>query len=85
MQLRDIAMSGYDVWGETGCWGGGESVRFRIRRRGCITSSAVTMPVECFFRRPHALWGERVVRKYCMRPVPGVVDGQDDAAMFGRM
>jgi hypothetical protein len=43
------------------------------------------MPVECFFRRPHALWGERVVRKYCMRPVPGVVDGQDDAAMFGRM
>ena len=29
-QLRDIAMSGYDVWGETGCWGGSESVRFCI-------------------------------------------------------
>ena len=45
------------------------------------------MPVECFFRRPHALWGERVVRKYWVRSVRGrgVVGGQDDAAMFGRM
>ena len=32
-----------------------------------------------------ALWGERVVRKYWMRSVRGVVGGQDDAAIFGRM
>ena len=43
------------------------------------------MPVECFFRRPRALWGERVVRKYWVRSVRGMVGGQDDAAMFGRM
>jgi hypothetical protein len=43
------------------------------------------MPVECFFRHPHALWGERVVRKYWVRSVQGVVVGQDDAVMFGRM
>jgi hypothetical protein len=35
MQLRDIAMSGYDVWGR-GCWGGGVNVCFHIRRHGCI-------------------------------------------------
>ena len=35
MQLRDIAMSGYDVWGR-GCWGGGESVLSRVQRNGCI-------------------------------------------------
>jgi hypothetical protein len=50
-----------------------------------LNSSAVTMPVESFFRRPSALWGERVVRKYWVRSVWGVVGGQDDAAMFGRM
>jgi hypothetical protein len=45
----------------------------------------VTMPVECFFRRPRALWGDRVVRKYWARSVRGTVGGQDDVAMFGRM
>jgi hypothetical protein len=38
MQLRDIAMSGYDVWGR-GCWGGGVNVCFHIRRHGCIVRS----------------------------------------------
>ena len=55
MQLRDIAMSGYDVWGE----------RMLGRRWKCscscsktwLYSSAVMMPVECFFRHPHAQWG----------------------------
>ncbi len=83
MQLRDIAMSGYDVWGE----------RMLVRRWKCLCScskmwlhsSAVTMPVECFFRRPRALWGDRVVRKYWERSVQGTVDGQDDVVMFGRM
>ena len=50
-----------------------------------LYSSLVTMPVECFFRRLHALWGVRVVRKYWLRSVRGVFGGQDDAAMFGRM
>jgi len=50
-----------------------------------LYSSTVTMPVECFFWRLCALWGERVVRKYWARSVRGVVGGQDDAAMFGRM
>ncbi len=83
MQLRDIAMSGYDVWGERilgrrwkySCW----------CSKTWLYSSAVTMPVECFFRRPHALWGERVVRKYWARSVRGMVGGQDDVTMFGRM
>ena len=43
------------------------------------------MPVECFCRRPHGLWGERVVRKYWVRSVQGVVGEQDDVVMFGRM
>ena len=43
------------------------------------------MPVECFYRRPPALWGERVVRKYWVRSVRGVVGEQDDVVMFGRM
>ena len=45
----------------------------------------MTMPVEFFFRHPRALWGERVVRKYWVRSVQGLVGGQDDAVMFGRM
>ena len=83
MQMRDIAMSGYEVWGE----------RMLGRRWKCscscsktwLYSSAVTMPVERFFRRPRALWGERVVRKYWARSVRGMVGGQDDVTMFGRM
>ncbi len=43
------------------------------------------MVVECFFRQPCALWGESVVRKYWVRSVLGVVGGQDDVAVFGRM
>ncbi len=43
------------------------------------------MPVECFFRYPRALWGERVVRKYWVRFVQGMVGGQDDVAMVGSM
>jgi hypothetical protein len=34
-----------------------------------------------FFRRPQALWGESVVRKYWVRSVWGVVGGQADVAM----
>ena len=40
-----------------------------------LYSSAVMMPVECFFRRPCALWGERAVRKYWARSVWGVECG----------
>ncbi len=84
VQLLDIAMSGYDVWGERTMLG---------RRWKCscsclktwLYSSAVTMPVECYFRRPRALWGDRVVRKYWVRSVRGTVGGQDDVVMFGRM
>ena len=47
-----------------------------------LYSSAVMMPVECFFRHPRALWGERVVRKYWARSVRGMVGGQDDVTMF---
>ena len=43
------------------------------------------MLVECFFRHPHVLWGERVVGKYWVMSIWGVVGGQDDATMFGRM
>jgi len=43
------------------------------------------MAVECFFRRPCALWGESAVRKYWVRSVWGVVGGQDDVVMFERM
>jgi len=75
MQLRDIAMSGYDVWGKCS---------FSYSKTW-LYISAVTMPAECFFRRPRALWGERVVRKYWARSIWGMVGGQDDAAMFGRM
>jgi len=35
--------------------------------------------VECFFRHPCALWGERVVKKYWARSVRGGVGGHDDA------
>ena len=59
-----------------GCWGGGESVCFCVQIHGY--SSAVAMAVEL-------LWGESVVRKYWARSVWGVVGGQDDVAMFGRM
>ena len=38
-----------------------------------------------FFRRPRALWGDRVVRKYWARSVRGTVGGQDDVTMFGRI
>ena len=38
-----------------------------------------------FFWPPHVLWGENVVRKYWTRSFLGVVGGQDDVAMFGRM
>ena len=37
------------------------------------------------FRWPRALWGESVVRKYRVRSVRGVVGGQDDVVMCGRM
>ena len=50
-----------------------------------LYSSAVTMPVECFFRSLRALWGDRVVRKYWVRSVWGTVGGQNDVVMFGRM
>jgi hypothetical protein len=43
------------------------------------------MAVECFFRGPRALWGESVVRKYWARSIWGVVGGQADVAMCGRM
>ncbi len=43
------------------------------------------MFVECFFSQPRALWEESVVRKYWARSVQGVVGGQDDIAMCGRM
>jgi hypothetical protein len=44
------------------------------------------MVVECFFRWPRALGGRvTVVRKYWVRSVRGVVGGQDDVAMCGRM
>ncbi len=80
MLLRDIAMSGYDVWGE----------RMLGRRWKCLFSylktwlysSVVTMPVDCFFRRPRALWGDKVVRKYWARSVRGTVGGQDDVAVW---
>jgi hypothetical protein len=61
------------------CWGG-ESVHFCFRRHGCMT-----MALECFFRRPRALWGGCVVRKYWLRSVQGMVGGQDDVAVFKRM
>ncbi len=39
-----------------------------------------------FFRRPCALWGENVVRKYWVRSVMVVVGGHADVlAMCGRM
>ncbi len=38
-----------------------------------------------FFRRPRALCGESVVRKYWARSVRGVVGGQADVAMCRRM
>ncbi len=38
-----------------------------------------------FFSQLHALWGESVVRKYWARSVGGVVGGQDDIEMCGRM
>ena len=41
--------------------------------------------VLCFLRRLRALWGERVVRKYCARSVLGVVGGHAVAAICGRM
>ncbi len=75
MQQRDIAMSGYDVWGKCS---------FSYSKTW-LYISAVTMPAECFFRRPRALWGERVVREYWVRSVRGMVGGKDDVTMFGRM
>ena len=83
MQLRDIAMSGYDVWGE----------RMLGRRWKCscsclktrLYSFAMTMPVECFFKCPCALWGERVVREYWVRSVRGMVGKKDDVTMFRSM
>ncbi len=38
-----------------------------------------------FFRQPQALWGESVVMKYWARSVWGVMGGQADVAMCGRM
>ena len=38
-----------------------------------VNSSAVTMLVECFFRRPRALWGESVLRKLFDGTVDGLV------------
>ena len=38
-----------------------------------------------FFKHPRALWGEKVVRKYWARSVRGMVGGQDDVTIFGRM
>ena len=76
MLLRDIAMSEYDVWGERMLgrrWKGSCSCS-----KTWLYSSAVTMPVECFFWCPRALWGERVVRKYWARSVRGMVGRQDD-------
>ncbi len=83
MQLQDIATSGYDVWGEMML-----GRRWKCSRscsKTWLYSSAVTMPVECFIRCPCALWGDRVVRKYWARSVRGMVGGQDDVVMFGRM
>jgi hypothetical protein len=75
-------MIGYDMWGERS-WGGGKRVHCCVRRHGY--SSAVMMAVECFFRRPGVLWDETVVRRFWARSVWGVVGGQDDVTIFGRM
>ncbi len=61
------------VWGENA----GEEVK--------MLSSALTLFVEFFVSQLRALWGESVVRKYWVSSVWGVVGGQDDIAICGRM
>jgi hypothetical protein len=81
--LLDMAMRGYDVAGD----------RMLGRRWKCsgslantwLYSSAWTVAVLWSLRRLRALWGERVVRKYCERSVLGMVGGHAMAAMLGRM
>ena len=79
----DIAINGYDVVGESML-----GRRWKCSGRCAnmwLCSSALTMVVTCFLRRPRALWGESVLRKYCARSVLGMVGGHAVEAICGRM
>ena len=70
------------VWGENA----GEEVKMSVFVfKDMVVKLHSDDVCRMFFSRPRALWGESVVRKYWVRSVWGVVGGQDDAAMFGRM
>ncbi len=70
------------VWGENA----GEEVKmFAFVFKDMVVKLRSDDVCRMFFSRPCALWGESVVRKYWARSVWGVVGGQDDIAMCGRI
>jgi len=82
MALRLIPMMGYEVCVERMPRRRWKSAFLCSNMR--LYSSDFTVWVQCFFKRPHALCGESVVKKECARSMRGVVGGHAISAICGR-